>query len=211
MEQWIIEVISAFGYFGIFFLMLAENLFPPIPSEVIMPLAGLAIGAGQMSFVLVLIAALAGTLLGNLPWYFVASMIGRQRFLDLTARWGKYAALKPEDVEAAIAWFDRHGAKAVLIGRLMPGVRTLISVPAGLAEMSFVKFLTLSAIGSLVWILFLIIVGMVLHDNWRRIADVIGPLGTILVLLLVLGVVAWIGWRRLTDRRRAADQGEDRA
>ena len=114
-------------------------------------------------------------------------------------------------MEAAIAWFDRHGAKAVLIGRLMPGVRTLISVPAGLAEMSFVKFLTLSAIGSLVWILFLIIVGMVLHDNWRRIADVIGPLGTILVLLLVLGVVAWIGWRRLTDRRRAADQGEDRA
>lgn len=208
MEQWIIEVISAFGYFGIFFLMLAENLFPPIPSEVIMPLAGLAVGAGRLNFVLVLLSALAGTLIGNLPWYLLARAIGRQRFLHLTDRWGKYVAVKPADVDTAIAWFDRHGAKAVLIGRVMPGVRTLVSIPAGLAEMSLVRFLALSAIGSTVWILFLIGVGMVLHDNWHVIADIVGPLGTILLLLVAVGPIGWIAWRRLSDRR-AISPGEE--
>lgn len=201
MEQWIIEVIGAFGYVGIFLLMLAENVFPPIPSEVIMPVAGLAVGAGRLSFSLVLLAALGGTLIGNLPWYIIARMVGRQRFLELTARWGRYAAVKPADVEAAIAWFDRHGAKAVLLGRLAPGVRTLISIPAGLAEMPFWRFLLLSAVGSSVWITLLLLAGVILHDNWHMIANVIGPLGTVLVLAVALGLVLWIGWRRWSDRR----------
>lgn len=200
MEQWIIDVISAFGYFGIFLLMLAENLFPPIPSEVIMPVAGIAIGAGSMSLWLVLIAALAGTLIGNLPWYFIARAVGRERFLELTARWGRYVALKPSDVEAAIAWFDRHGGKAVLFGRMAPGVRTLISVPAGLAEMPLGKFLTLSAIGSAIWIGFLTAIGMVLQANWHIVAAVIDPIGKILIVLAVLGGIGWIVWRRWRER-----------
>ncbi len=207
MEQWIIEVIGAFGYVGIFLLMLAENVFPPIPSEVIMPVAGLAVGAGRLDFTMVLLAALGGTLLGNLPWYFIARLVGRRRFLELTARWGKYAAVKPADVEAAIAWFDRHGSKAVLLGRLAPGVRTLISIPAGLSEMPFGRFLLLSAIGSGVWITLLLLAGVILHDNWHTIADIIGPLGTLLVLLVGLGLVVWIGWRRWSDRRAAAELG----
>ncbi|MER2508779.1 MAG: DedA family protein [Amaricoccus sp.] len=205
MEQWIIEVIGAFGYVGIFLLMLAENVFPPIPSEVIMPVAGLAVGAGRMSFTVVLLAAIAGTLLGNLPWYLIARLVGRQRFLELTARWGKYAAVKPADVQAAIAWFDRHGSKAVLLGRLAPGVRTLISIPAGLSEMPFGRFLLLSTIGSAVWITFLLLAGVILHDNWHTIADIIGPLGTLFVATVAVGFVVWIGWRRWSDRRAAAD------
>ncbi|WP_299132374.1 DedA family protein [uncultured Amaricoccus sp.] len=205
MEQWIIEVIGAFGYVGIFLLMLAENVFPPIPSEVIMPVAGLAVGAGRMNFTVVLLAALAGTLLGNLPWYLIARLVGRQRFLELTARWGKYAAVKPADVQAAIAWFDRHGSKAVLLGRLAPGVRTLISIPAGLSEMPFGRFLVLSTIGSAVWITFLLLAGVILHDNWHTIADIIGPLGTLFVATVAVGFVVWIGWRRWSDRRAAAD------
>ncbi len=201
MEQWIIEVVGAFGYVGIFLLMLAENVFPPIPSEVIMPVAGLAVGAGRLSFSLVLIAALVGTLVGNLPWYFIARMVGRQRFLELTARWGRYAAVKPADVEAAITWFDRHGSKAVLLGRLAPGVRTLISIPAGLSEMPFGRFLLLSAAGSAIWITLLLLAGVILHDNWHMIANVIGPLGTALVLLIAFGLVLWIGWRRWSDHR----------
>lgn len=204
MEQWIIEVIGAFGYVGIFLLMLAENVFPPIPSEVIMPVAGLAVGAGRMSFTVVLLAAIAGTLLGNLPWYLIARLVGRQRFLELTARWGKYAAVKPADVQAAIAWFDRHGSKAVLLGRLAPGVRTLISIPAGLSEMPFGRFLLLSTIGSAVWITFLLLAGVILHDNWHTIADIIGPLGTLFVATVAVGFVVWIGWRRWSDRRAAA-------
>lgn len=204
MEQWIIEVIGAFGYVGIFLLMLAENVFPPIPSEVIMPVAGLAVGAGRMNFTVVLLAALAGTLLGNLPWYLIARLVGRQRFLELTARWGKYAAVKPADVQAAIAWFDRHGSKAVLLGRLAPGVRTLISIPAGLSEMPFGRFLVLSTIGSAVWITLLLLAGVILHDNWHTIADIIGPLGTLFVATVAVGFVVWIGWRRWSDRRAAA-------
>ena len=201
MEQWINDIVGAFGYLGIFFLMLAENIFPPIPSEVIMPIAGITVGSGEMSFLLVVLVALAGTLIGNLPWYFIARAVGRERFLELVARWGKYVALKVSDVEAAIAWFDRHGGKAVLLGRMAPGVRTLISVPAGLAEMPLAKFLTLSAIGSTVWIVFLVAIGMVLQANWHYVAAVIDPLGKLLIVLAVLLGIGWIGWRRWREWR----------
>lgn len=205
MEQWINDIVGAFGYLGIFFLMLAENVFPPIPSEAIMPIAGITVGSGQMSFFLVVIAALAGTLVGNLPWYFVARAVGRDRFLQLVARWGKYAALKVSDVEAAIAWFDRHGGKAVLLGRMAPGVRTLISVPAGLAEMPFGKFILLSAIGSTVWIIFLVLIGIFLQANWHYVAAIIDPLGKILLVVAVLGGIGWIGWRRWREWRARPD------
>lgn len=208
MEQWIVDVIGAFGYFGIFLLMLAENLFPPIPSEVIMPIAGIAVGAGRMSLVLVVIVALAGTLIGNLPWYFIARAVGRDRFLELTARWGKYVAVKEADVVAAIEWFDRHGGKAVLLGRLAPGVRTLISIPAGLAEMPLTKFLALSAIGSTVWIIFLVAIGMLLQANWHIVAAIIDPMGKILIVLAGLGVVGWIVWRRWRERGAVAEPAE---
>jgi membrane protein DedA with SNARE-associated domain len=205
MEQWIIEVITAFGYVGIFFLMLAENLFPPIPSEVIVPVAGLAVGAGRLGLLVVVLAALAGTLIGNLPWFVLARMLGRERFVALVGRYGRYAAVKPEDVDAAIDWFDRHGAKAVLIGRFAPGVRTLISVPAGLSSMPFGTFLLLSAVGSTFWIGLLLAAGMLLHSNWHLIADVLGPLGKILVVLVALGLVGFVAWRRRRERRAARD------
>jgi membrane protein DedA with SNARE-associated domain len=203
MEAWIVEVIGAFGYLGIFLLMLAENVFPPVPSEVIVPVAGLAVGAGRLSFVPVVLAALAGTLLGNLPWFFLARLLGRERFVALTARFGRYAAVKPADVEAAIDWFDRYGTKAVLIGRLAPGVRTLISVPAGLSAMPFGTFIGLSAIGSTGWIVLLLAGGMILHSNWRLLGDILGPLGKILLVLCALALAGWIGWRRWRDRRQA--------
>jgi membrane protein DedA with SNARE-associated domain len=201
MEQWIVDVIAAFGYLGIFLLMLAENLFPPIPSEVIVPVAGLAVGAGRLGLLGVVLAALAGTLIGNLPWFVLARMLGRERFVALVGRYGRFAAVKPDDVEAAIDWFDRHGSKAVLIGRCAPGVRTLISVPAGLSAMPFGTFLLLSAIGSVVWIGLLLAAGMLLHSNWHLIADVLGPVGKLLLALVALALVGFVAWRRWRDRR----------
>ncbi len=211
MEQWIIDVVTAFGYVGVFFLMLAENLFPPIPSEVIVPVAGLAVGAGTLGLVGVVLAALAGTLLGNLPWFILARMLGRTRFVALVGRFGRWAAVKPEDVEMAIDWFDRHGAKAVLIGRFAPGVRTLISVPAGLSAMPFGTFLLLSAIGSTIWIGILLAAGMILHSNWHLIADVLGPVGKILLILVAVGLVGWVLWRRWRERHPAAVEKETAA
>ena len=211
MEQWIIDVVTAFGYVGVFFLMLAENLFPPIPSEVIVPVAGLAVGAGTLSLTGVVVAALAGTLIGNLPWFFLARLLGRTRFVALVARFGRWAAVRPEDVEMAIDWFDRHGSKAVLIGRFAPGVRTLISVPAGLSTMSFGSFLLLSTIGSAIWIGLLLAAGMVLHSNWHLVADVLDPLGKILLVLVAFGLLGWVLRRRWRERRltRAAAAPED--
>ena len=211
MEQWIIEIVTAFGYVGVFFLMLAENLFPPIPSEVIVPVAGLAVGAGTLNLWLVTFAALAGTLIGNLPWFVIARMLGRERFVALVARFGKWAAVKPEDVEAAIDWFDRHGSKAVLIGRFAPGVRTLISVPAGLSTMPFGTFLLLSAIGSVIWIGLLLAAGMLLHSNWHLIADVLGPLGKILLVLVAVGLLGWVLRRRWRERRLARERARAEA
>jgi membrane protein DedA with SNARE-associated domain len=203
MEQWIIDVITAFGYLGIFLLMLAENLFPPIPSEVIVPVAGLAVSAGQLGLVFVVVAALAGTLLGNLPWFLLARMLGRERFIALVARFGKWAAVKTEDVEMAADWFDRHGKKAVLIGRCAPGVRTLISVPAGLSSMTFTTFLVLSSIGSLIWISLLLAAGMILHQNWEVISSILGPIGKILLGLIAVGLLGFVLWRRWVERRAA--------
>lgn len=204
MDQWIIEVITAFGYLGIFLLMLAENLFPPIPSEVIVPVAGLAVGAGELSLIGVVLAALVGTLIGNLPWFVLARMLGRERFVALVARFGGWAAVRPADVEAAIDWFDRHGPKAVLIGRFAPGVRTLISVPAGLSRMSFGTFLLLSTIGSAIWIILLLVAGMLLQRNWHLIAQVLGPVGKVLLVLMALGLFGWVLWRRWRERRAGA-------
>jgi membrane protein DedA with SNARE-associated domain len=210
MEQWIIDVITAFGYLGIFLLMVAENLFPPIPSEVIVPVAGLAVGAGQLSLLLVVIAALAGTLLGNLPWFLLPRLLGRERFVALVARFGRFAVVKPADVEAAIAWFDRHGTKAVLLGRFAPGVRTLISVPAGLSSMRFTTFLALSAAGSTIWIGLLLAAGLFLHSNWHIVADILGPLGKILLVLVALGLIGWVLWRRWRERRTASEREQPR-
>lgn len=209
MEQWIIDVVTAFGYVGVFFLMLAENLFPPIPSEVIVPVAGLAVGAGTLGLAGVVLAALAGTLIGNLPWFFLARLLGRSRFVALVARFGRWAAVKPEDVEMAIDWFDRHGAKAVLIGRFAPGVRTLISVPAGLSAMPFGTFLLLSTLGSAVWIGLLLAAGMILHANWHLVADILDPLGKVLLVLVAFGLLGWVLWRRWRERR--VTRAEERA
>ena len=203
MEQWIIDVVTAFGYVGIFLLMFGENIFPPIPSEVILPVTGVAVGAGELSFVLAALVALAGTLIGNLPWFFVARWIGRERVMRLAERWGRYAAIRPDDVEHAIGWFDRHGVKAVLIGRFAPGVRTLISVPAGLSGMPFPQFLLLSAIGSTIWIRFLLSIGIVLQNSWGTISGVVGTAGTVLVVGLALALVGFLAWRRWQERRGA--------
>ncbi len=208
MEQWIIDVITTFGYTGLFLLMLAENLFPPIPSEVIVPVAGIAVGAGKMSLIAVVLVSLAGTLIGNLPWFFLARMLGRDRFVALVSSIGRWFWVKPEDVEMAIDWFSRHGAKAVLIGRFAPGVRTLISVPAGLSDMSFATFLTLSAIGSTVWIGLLLGAGMLLQGNWQLIESILGPIGKVLLVVVALGLFGWVLWRRWRERRAARDLAE---
>lgn len=202
MNQWVIETMAQFGYPGLFLLMVAENVFPPIPSEVIIPFAGFAAGQGVFELWLVVAVGLAGSLVGNLPWFYLARLLGEDRLVALTARFGRFVMVAPDDVQAAISWFNRHGPTAVLLARLVPGVRTLISVPAGLTRMSLASFLLYSALGSVVWIGALAGLGYALGDHWPAIEGYVGPLGAWAVGACAVAGVAFVAirhWRRRRD------------
>lgn len=197
MFEWITETVEAWGYAGVFFLMLAENLFPPIPSELIMPLAGFVAVRGDLSFAGVMLAGLAGSLIGALPWYAAGWFVGAKGMKALAARFGRIMTIEPRDVDYAVAWFERHGVKAVFFGRLVPQVRTLISVPAGIVRMNFVVFLAFSALGSLLWLGLLAGSGYVLEANYARVADYIDPISKA-VLALFVGVYLYrlVTWKK---------------
>lgn len=181
--DWITQAVERSGYFGIFFLMLAENLFPPIPSEVIMPLAGYVSARGQLTFVGVLVAGAAGSFAGALFWYAIGRWIGTHRLKRFAAGYGRWLTLSPAEIDRASAWFARHGRTAVLVGRMVPGVRTLISVPAGVTGMPLMPFLATTAVGTLLWTGLLAAAGYVLAEGYRTVGNWIEPVGNGIVIL----------------------------
>jgi membrane protein DedA with SNARE-associated domain len=182
----IVEIVSALGYVGVFLLMLLENIFPPIPSELIMPLAGFVAARGDLNFIAVILVGTAGSVVGALPWYYAGAKLGQKRMKHLAERWGHWLTLSPEDVDKASDWFDRHGKGAVFFGRLIPTVRTLISVPAGIAGMSMTKFLIYSTLGSLIWTALLALAGYLLESQYQRVSEYLNPVSTAIVVLMVL-------------------------
>ncbi|WP_417792135.1 DedA family protein [Stutzerimonas xanthomarina] len=182
----IVEIVSAFGYIGVFLLMLLENIFPPIPSELIMPLAGFVAARGDLNFIGVILVGTAGSVVGALPWYYAGAKLGQERMKRLAKRWGHWLTLSPEDVDKASGWFDRHGKAAVFFGRLIPAVRTLISVPAGIAGMSMTKFLIYSTLGSLIWTALLALAGYLLESQYEKVSEYLNPVSTVIVVLMVL-------------------------
>ena len=149
--EWVTSVIEALGYPGLTVLVALENVFPPIPSEVILPLAGFLTGQNRFSFPLVLIATTLGSLLGALVLYGIGMAVGQRRVRLLVERYGHWALLSPDDLTRAEQWFDRHGSVAVLTGRLVPVVRSLVSIPAGYRRMPLGQFLLLTGAGSALW------------------------------------------------------------
>ena len=134
------KVMHQLGYLGIAILMFLENLFPPIPSELIMPLAGFTVAKGEMAFVPAVVAGVVGTVLGAYPWYFMGKFVSEERLEHLTDKYGAWLGLSAKDIHKANHWFNKHGAKAVFFCRLVPGVRTLISLPAGINGMALLPF-----------------------------------------------------------------------
>jgi membrane protein DedA with SNARE-associated domain len=191
---------TSMGYVGIALLMFAENLFPPIPSELIMPLAGFTVAQGDMNFVLAVLAGLAGTMLGALPWYYAGKILGEERLKSLADKYGKWITVSSRDIDKADNWFDRHGSKAVFLGRLVPGIRTIISLPAGLSEMHLVPFLIYSTIGSALWIFGLTYAGYLLGDNYDLVDEYLGPVSKIVLATLIIGFAIWVG-RRMMRRK----------
>ncbi|QRZ13668.1 DedA family protein [Paracoccus methylovorus] len=185
MFDWVVSTIESWGYLGVLALMVAENLFPPIPSEVIMPLAGFLVGSGRMSLTLTILMGTIGSVLGTLMWYYVGYWFGEERLKRFAARHGRLLTLAPSDIDAAHRWFQRHGAMAVFFGRMIPAIRTLISVPAGLARMPMWKFLLYTVIGSALWTGVLTFAGLMLHENYALVADYVDPLSKLVVIAVV--------------------------
>ncbi|MDX1732302.1 MAG: DedA family protein [Aurantimonas coralicida] len=185
MDAFVRSMMETLGPFGIALLMFLENVFPPIPSELIMPLAGYQSASGQMSLVTVILAGTVGSLLGVIPWYYAGRFVGERRLKRFTERHGRWLTMAPEDVDAADRWFRKYGIAAVLFGRLVPAVRTLISVPAGIAKMSFLTFLVFSAIGSSAWTTLLAYAGYALGQNYEAVESYVGPVSNAVLIAIV--------------------------
>lgn len=210
MSDFIISAIESAGYLGIFFLMFAENIFPPIPSEVIMPFAGFSAAQGDLDPILVILAGSAGTLLGALPWWYLGRYMSGERLKTLTNRYGVYLSISTEDLERATAFFAKYQRMAVFFGRLVPGIRTVISVPAGSVGMHFGLFLALTAAGTVVWNAALLSLGYVLEDQYERVGAYLDPV-TIGILGVLIGTYLYrILIQTLGRRRTARTQLEDR-
>src|SRR5678815_462034 len=196
MSDWVVRLIEQSGYLGVGFLMFLETLFPPIPSEVIMPVAGIATAQGKMNFAATVAAGTAGAMLGNVFWYLAARALGHDRLRPFIERHGKWLTISWKDVERAHRWFDRHSIALVFLGRLVPTIRSVVSIPAGLLDMRFRNFVIASTIGTAVWTAVLAGAGYKLQENFRDIGKVIGPASNLILGALVIAYV----WRLLTHK-----------
>jgi len=199
--RWTVEVVHSFGYAGVAVLIAATSVPLPVPSEVVLPLAGFLVGEGRFSFPLVLLTATAGSVVGSLIPYTLGRRLGEQRVRRFVGRFGRFALVSESDLEKAGGWFERHGEEGILLGRLVPGAGTLVSVPAGLKQMPVWRFAAYTAVGSATWNAAFIVLGWVLGRQWR----LVQPYAHVLeyaVLVAVGGVVLWLLWRRRRAPRR---------
>ncbi|TVV77240.1 DedA family protein [Sphingomonas solaris] len=198
MADFVREWIEGAGYLGVAFLMFLETVFPPIPSEVIMSLSGLQAQRGTMTLWGAIVAGTIGAMLGNIVWYVVARWLGIDRFRPLVERFGRVLTLDWREVERADHFFDRYDRFFVCFGRMMPTIRSLVSVPAGLFGMKPLPFILWSTLGTAGWTSALAIAGYALGANWKDVDKYLGPLSTGVVVLLL----AWYLFRVVTWKPR---------
>ncbi|MFB2876669.1 DedA family protein [Floridanema aerugineum] len=200
MKEWILQIMTSLNYVGIGLLMFLENLFPPIPSELIMPLAGFTISQKQMEFFPAIFAGVLGTMLGALPWYYVGKLVGEENIKRLADKYGKWITISRKDIEKADQWFHKHGEKAVFFGRLVPGVRTLISLPAGISNMKLIPFLIYSTIGTTIWVSLLTFAGYKLGEHYELVDEYLAPVSKIVAAILVVALIIWIVRKRTRNQ-----------
>ncbi len=201
-----VEANPLLGYGAIALVMLLENVVPPIPSEVVMPLAGFLIQQGKLQLVPVVLAGLIGTVLGAWFWYGIGRLINEQRLEHWLANHGRWFGLRADDLARSRRWFNRHGVAVVFWGRIIPGVRTFVSLPAGIELMPQPLFLAWTTAGSLVWLLILTLAGKALGAGYAQVAGLIKPFARVLVWMIAMALLVaglWLGikalmrlWRR---------------
>ncbi|MFG2677676.1 DedA family protein [Streptomyces sp. NPDC048392] len=192
--QWINDLMDALGAPGAGLAVALENLFPPLPSEVILPLAGFAASSGRMNLIAVLLWTTAGSVIGALALYGIGALLGRDRTVAIA---GKLPLVKVSDIEKTEAWFLRHGTKAVFFGRMIPVFRSLISVPAGVERMRLPVFLALTTLGSAIWNTVFVLAGYALGDNWSKVSGIAATYSKVILAAAALALLVFICTRLL--------------
>ena len=201
--DWIVSLMDTLGAPGVGIAILLENLFPPIPSEVVLPLGGFTVAQGSLNFVSVFIWATIGSVVGAYILYGVGAWLGAAR-LRAIADW--MWLVKASDVDKSLEWFDRHGRPSILFGRLIPGIRSLISIPAGLDRMNLLTFGLWTTLGSAVWNFILIYLGFTLGDNWEAVTDYIDQYSKVvyvILILIILGFLVFFIRRAIREKNEA--------
>jgi membrane protein DedA with SNARE-associated domain len=195
---WAIALTERLGAPGAGLAIALENLFPPLPSEVILPLTGFTASRGDMSLISALLWTTAGSVAGALILYWVGALLGRERTVAIAAR---LPLVKVSDIEKAEAWFARHGVKTVFFGRMIPIFRSLISIPAGVERMPLGIFLAFTTLGSLIWNSIFVLAGYLLGENWGLVEEYVGIATKVVAAAVILGVARFV-FVRLRERRR---------
>jgi len=208
LTDWVVDVIDTIGYAGVAFLVALESVFPPIPSEVVLPAAGFASNDGEANVVVMIVAATLGSLLGAWVLYGVAAAVGPLRLRRFTLRYGRWFGVRGRDLDRAESWFDDHSSTAVLVCRCVPLVRSLVSIPAGFRRMDPVRFTAFTVLGSLVWNTTLVGAGYILGDNWGKVAEYIDVLQYVVIAVFVVFAGWWIWTRLLSTSHRARRREE---
>lgn len=205
MEQvrlWIEQIMTALGYPGIALIMLVENLFPPIPSELVMPLAGFLVAQGQFSFPGAILAGTTGSVLGAVALYYIGRLAGEPLVRPFIRSYGKWFLLSEADLDKSLDVFTRHGDIMVFTGRVIPLIRSLISLPAGMNRMPLGRFLLLTTLGSALWTTLLTVAGYILGANWGLVVEFISDYQKIVLALIGLGVIYFVFTRVRSSRRK---------
>ena len=191
------NAVTAFGYWGIAFMMFLENLIPPIPSELVMPLAGYAASQGELNVGGAIAFGSVGSVLGALLWYYIGLSLGLDRLKALLDRYGRWVGLSSEDLDNAQSWFLKRGTWTVGICRMIPGIRTYVSIPAGVTHMPLVPFLLYSSAGTVLWTAFLTLAGYFLGSEYERIGTWLAPVAQVVIIVVTVAVVVWLAQRTL--------------
>lgn len=193
MQEFILSIMNQFGYLGVFLLIAIENIFPPIPSELVLIFSGFMTTQTSLTIIGMIIASTLGSLLGAIVLYYIGKIFNKERLKRIVSgKIGKVLRLKPKDIETADHWFDTKGNKTVFFCRFIPLVRSLISIPAGMSEMPMGKFLLYTISGSLIWNTVLTVIGSMVGENWTKIVDILDQYSHIVVILLAIAFIIFV-------------------
>lgn len=202
MENWITNIVEQFGYIGVFFMIALENVFPPIPSEVILTFGGMMTTFSDLTVTGVVISATGGSLLGAVILYKIGNLLDLERLEKIVDRWGKFLRVNRADIYKADAWFEKYGYWTVFMCRFVPLIRSLISIPAGMSRMNFWMFLLLTTIGTFIWNVVLVSVGAAFGENWEEIVHFMDLYSNVAYVLIGIGIILFVFFFIKNKRRK---------